>query len=481
MLIQRINIFLLSFIVGISPAFAVFFIPVVYQAGAVVVTAAAATVLIQQENSTQMVASATYDLNLSPLTAGAVAASLIASASAAYSIKENLNKIFGVNDAVSAALAASGYSVVDGVVKKPPVVDPSTLNPSNVQYVWTAPIDPARYFSSPQSACQDRAAMLGRVYSSIEAGSQPYFFHCKSDTGYQYSNVYQYENPNYSPASNAPVISVTNNELGAAIAASPDALKELRATAAMNEAQKNTKNVENCYAMGGTFSLNTMTCNPAINPVTGQPVIGQPSAEETAARAAAAASRAAATQAKDQAIAASQAYDAALADALANPTDVEKEKALNIAISNLTNANAAATRANTQSIADAAAVTDAATAPATSTTNAGSKAMPVFCTWAIVVCDAIAWAKAEPIPTPKEEVEHTELQSNVMPVNPTINFGGQCPAPINFDFTFYSRSFHHAFQWTNLCNSLVSVKPFVLGISNLMAVFILLNARKEAS
>lgn len=110
--------------------------------------------------------------------------------------------------------------------------------------------------------------------------------------------------------------------------------------------------------------------------------------------------------------------------------------------------------------------------------DGSSLELPPFCTWAKVVCDFIDWVEQPPKPQTPEPVDHEDL-SNQLPEKPAINFNGICPPPVLFTFDFPFKTFTWSYEWTNLCDSLVKIKPWILAIANLMAVFIVLNSRKE--
>ncbi len=114
----------------------------------------------------------------------------------------------------------------------------------------------------------------------------------------------------------------------------------------------------------------------------------------------------------------------------------------------------------------------------TLSTSTSNFKLPAFCDWASTLCDHISWIEEPPKPSTPEPVDKEDISADI-PANPTINFNAQCPVPVTFTFDFPFKTFAWDFEWTNLCNSLVTMKPWVLGIANIMAVFILLNARKE--
>lgn len=469
MFIQRVNIFLLSLCVAFSPVAAFATVPAMGVSSLLPMQGAVEALISDLSAQGSAVAAASMEVGTSALVLGGSAVALATAGRLGYVVGTQLNNAFCISDAISAALFNANMTCGSGIISKDNSAN--VLNPTFASTVWASPRDPARYFTTPDSSCSDEATIQGRTFSH-SAQYMSGGFHCFADNGYQYSNTNSFDNPNYDPSSSAPTTTATPLEIGNAIAASPQAVNEVVASTAMAAAAAAAPDISDCSKIGGTFNLNSGLCLPARDKLTGKPLTGLESAEHAAAMAALFNSTANSKTKTDAAIAMSQAYDAALADALANPTDQSKQDKLAAAIKDLGIANANATTANTAATADA---TKAAATP-------DDSKYPAFCTWAIVVCDVISFMKETPVAATDTKVSvETSTPSPVQSVDLNyqyVNFGTQCPAPIPINFTLMGRAVNTSITYIHVCEFLSGLKPFVIAASFIGAIYIVSGSNR---
>jgi len=111
------------------------------------------------------------------------------------------------------------------------------------------------------------------------------------------------------------------------------------------------------------------------------------------------------------------------------------------------------------------------------TTTDSEFKFPEFCDYATKLCSWLDW-------TQKEHEQETELEfENEQPINidTNIRFGGQCPAPLTYDFNYggISQSFG-IHDFTPFCSMLNDIlKPVVISISSFIAVLIIGGVRTD--
>ncbi|MGX9189005.1 virulence factor TspB C-terminal domain-related protein [Stenotrophomonas sp. Ker107b] len=102
---------------------------------------------------------------------------------------------------------------------------------------------------------------------------------------------------------------------------------------------------------------------------------------------------------------------------------------------------------------------------------------PGFCNWASVVCEFIDWVKSDG--EPHKELPETELQIDPQGWNSGIG-GGTCPAPQTFSITVVGAQGQAQFDWQPACDFASTLKPFLITVCSLVAVFILAGLRNGA-
>lgn len=102
---------------------------------------------------------------------------------------------------------------------------------------------------------------------------------------------------------------------------------------------------------------------------------------------------------------------------------------------------------------------------------------PKFCAWADVVCQFIEDFKKQPdtenLPLPEREaiIEEQHWSSG-------LASNGTCPAPETVDFTLMEGSYSFAFEYDPICQLATKMRPVLLTIAALLAVFIVAGLRK---
>lgn len=493
MFIQKVNIFLLSLFVALSPTAAFAIAPAMGVSALLPMQGAVEAMMADLAAQGSAVAAASMEVGTSAAALGASAAALAAAGAAGYGVGTAANSAFGISDAVASALAGEGLSINNGVILKD--ITPASHIPDNGRFNYygecsvmstctTSTSTDINSFVQNALAGSNRIATYGAPWTlaNLIGDGNPYSdirLRAKDGSlGSVSMRIYQLPVPR--PPDTPQTRPATNDEIGHAIAGSPAATATTAASTAMAAAAAAAPDIGNCSKLGGTYNLNSGLCVPARDKNTGQPLTGLESAEHAAAMAALANSTANSKTKTDAAIAMSQAYDAALADALANPTDQTKQDKLAAAIKDLGIANANATTANTSATADATKASATAT-PATQ--------FPVFCTWAIVVCDgvsavkdAIKWTKQEPVaPTNTLATVETTMPSQVQSVNLDqnyINFGNQCPADIPINFSIMGTSVNLSISYSHFCQFLSMLKPFVLATAFIGAIYIVSGSNR---
>lgn len=447
----------------------------------------------------------------------------------AINIPPNLAKIakFGMKGANALALIqiASGL-ISDGVDF---VLDPANnrikyKDPSKAFYTDFAGV---RY-NSASSVCAAYGATLGKVFTgSLTQTGVLYYFTCY-ENGQKNNSFRAYQNDNneyYLPASDlAPSV---------ATAATQTADPVLRSAA-----QKILQDVAKAAVIAGDYDADLLAgavpindTKPVIPAVPGSQVgdvdagmtggdVGaaadaareaadtarkQSEAAKDAAREAADEARRLNDEAKDlintsidQAIkdaaaaAAAQAAKAAadaksVADAAAvaaaDAAKVAADKAVAAAEKSAADARAAAD-ATVESIAAAdKAVADARAAAkeAADAAKAVEKPfeLPAFCSWATPVCDAVEWLM-KPAPDLDDDTVLDIDDTDVMPVDTDINFGGSCPANFEVNSSIFGNPINITlFETSKFCSFLSTFVKFpVYAASSLFALYIL-GGRKD--
>ena len=105
--------------------------------------------------------------------------------------------------------------------------------------------------------------------------------------------------------------------------------------------------------------------------------------------------------------------------------------------------------------------------------------LPAFCSWAAPVCDAVDWLM-KPAPDLGDDTVLDIDDSDVMPVDTDINFGGSCPANFEFNGSIFGNSINIVLLDTSkFCGFLSTFVKFpVYAASSLFALYIL-GGRKD--
>ena len=123
--------------------------------------------------------------------------------------------------------------------------------------------------------------------------------------------------------------------------------------------------------------------------------------------------------------------------------------------------------------------------------------LPVFCTWAAVVCemavksistmDAIneffTGVKADPTAATSEKVEIKERQVPFTPASFEQNyfsFNATCPAAASGSFELLGSTVPLSFDYTPICNFATGARPFILAGAMIAAAFIVAGANRES-
>lgn len=487
MFIHRVNIFLLSVFIALSPAAVFANTAAVFGVASALPMQGAVRVLIADlAAQSSAAAAATMTVGTNAAVMGAYGAAIVAGGYAAYNVGYGvgtvLNNKYCLSDAVLAALTSYGYSCNATSIVKPL---PDTVFDDG-QYLYFSPGTNGNVPTSGNPVDINTFIAAVIVYANGLSTSDT-DYHLKqmlyaNGVSGPYSQVHvingggteQHLGMNritQSHTVNQSTIPVTNQELGNAILSSPAATNITASSIAMQRAVENTASVENCYKAGGTFDLNSMTCTPALNPTTGQPLSGLTDAQKDAKAAEISTARTAAYNAEADSIAKSLAASAAISDAAANPTDEQKQAAAAAAIAAATAAKTASSEANSKLTA----VSVAATAEGFS--------IPSFCSWAVIVCDAIAWVKTEPVaPTDTAITVNSSMPSSVSAVDLNreyFNFGNQCPPDIPLNFNLMGQSVTASITYAHFCTFLIALKPFVISSAFIGAVYIVSGSNRS--
>jgi hypothetical protein len=115
----------------------------------------------------------------------------------------------------------------------------------------------------------------------------------------------------------------------------------------------------------------------------------------------------------------------------------------------------------------------------TETPNEGTE-WPSFCSWATVVCEFIDWMRSEDEPYEKPEVPWEETPVEQESWSSGIG-GGSCPAPISQSVSIGGQSATMQFEFTGICSFGTMLKPLVLAIASVLAVYIVGGWRRSAN
>ncbi|MBB3344514.1 virulence factor TspB C-terminal domain-related protein [Luteimonas sp. RC10] len=102
--------------------------------------------------------------------------------------------------------------------------------------------------------------------------------------------------------------------------------------------------------------------------------------------------------------------------------------------------------------------------------------LPQYCTWAKVVCDFIAWFKADPSLPDNPEVPHEEREITWQTYD-SGHGNGSCPAPITVNLGWMG-SFEITYQ--PICDFVIYMRPLLKGLAWMAAAFIVVNATRRS-
>ncbi len=113
------------------------------------------------------------------------------------------------------------------------------------------------------------------------------------------------------------------------------------------------------------------------------------------------------------------------------------------------------------------------------TSSAGTFKLPAFCDWATALCDHIKWLeKAPEAPTEPTTVDISEQPSTPPTIN--INFGGSCPMPLTYHVSigqWIDTDF--VFSFDSFCSALAIAKPVIIACASLTAVYIIAGRQEQ--
>lgn len=104
--------------------------------------------------------------------------------------------------------------------------------------------------------------------------------------------------------------------------------------------------------------------------------------------------------------------------------------------------------------------------------------LPAFCNYAASLCKWIDWTQNDELP----EKDDTDLEVNVPIPTKTVsvNFGAQCPAPVSYPFSMggYSTTIP-LIKFEPLCATAPIVKPSIIALASIGAAFIIFGRGKS--
>lgn len=513
MFIQRLNIFLLSFLIIFAPTYTYALSSTGLFVNNIIKSGTTRIALMVGTDSAGVIV-ATYAMEATAASIGLAAADLVLAGSAGYAAGTQLNNKFGISDYVSIALAGGGYTIANNQINTP--LDPNLDHTVNAIYSLKAYVvdqsQPYAYYQNPTDACKELAIRTSQVFTSVSPrndGTGGYF--CFKASGLYGSTRYD-TNPKYISSATKPTIPATSQQIGTAILANEAALAETIASTAMSQAAKNTTSINNCAQVGGTFNINNTVCsNPikAANPCTYLAASGQvlttpdgngvaqctkspaqialEEANVTAhdadlksktANATAALAKTAVTTAENE-------LTAARANMVANPTDpaaaqrlLDAESGLSKAKETSKSATDEATRANTESTAANG------TAQKASEDLKKESETPDFCKSAAIVCQFINWfQKDDVLDTPDNtvDVRKEDMDNDLTNQLNTQRITGNasCPPDINIPFHLGMISSNIVIPFAPFCMVATQLRPFVILISYVGACYIITGSSRR--
>lgn len=121
------------------------------------------------------------------------------------------------------------------------------------------------------------------------------------------------------------------------------------------------------------------------------------------------------------------------------------------------------------------------TQPATGT----EKPLPAFCTYASVICEVIEWLKESPEPptntnvsVTNKDIAGTSLEGFDISQS-RVNFGGSCPAPIPITFSFMGSSQTLSYSFEPFCDFLTQIRPVIIACAYLGGAYIVAGAGRK--
>lgn len=108
----------------------------------------------------------------------------------------------------------------------------------------------------------------------------------------------------------------------------------------------------------------------------------------------------------------------------------------------------------------------------------GKFELPAFCDYAATLCEWIDWTKEDGIP----EKDTTDLEVDIPIPTKTVsvNFGSECPAPVSYPFAMggYSTTIP-LIKFEPLCATAPIVKPSIIALASIGAAFIIFGRGKS--
>lgn len=104
--------------------------------------------------------------------------------------------------------------------------------------------------------------------------------------------------------------------------------------------------------------------------------------------------------------------------------------------------------------------------------------LPAFCNYAASLCAWMDWTQKDENQT-DQEIQKEELNISAQPDTTRVNFGSNCPAPLQGSYSMLGRSFSVSYSWDPACEVASNFKPAVVGCAGLAAIYIVLGINRK--
>jgi len=417
-MIHKINIYLLSLILALFPAFVYAAVDVPprpswlpegdYQIRSVQIRSdalsadiAATRDYVMTQNGSRFAANAQATVNVTSSDVGSVMSKRISAVARGGGVA-----LAGVI-AVEGLLEGIGWVMENGTYVKHKPAD-TTQNPTNIPQAWADySTNPKTFWGSPEAICEHLTGYYSSELVNIKdvsnGGKQCVFASGNKQTVYLENNPYY--NPN-APAPQDQIIPITPDLIGKAIF--------------HNGYQDPVDSSKNATVNTGNADTDTIT-------------------------------------------AASTPQDGETDNDIVNKTNA----ALDAAPKTQTSDGTQGTSNNSTS--------DANGNPLTNST--GSFNLPAFCNWAAVVCDHIKWVEKDEIPAkdPIDPPDSTTPDTKTV----DINFGAQCPDSVTIPFDIEGQSSDiKVVDYQPICAQAPIIRPATITFATIMAAMIVFGRRE---